>query len=414
MTVGLPIQRRAVGEAPIWVGEPRVAPVRGSGSNGSKIPPPMGSLAALLGDSPAMKGLRERAARLLQHPSDRGRLPLVLLQGETGTGKGLLAQALHDASPRATQPFVAENCAAIPVTLLEAKLFGYERGAFTGAREPKAGLFQAANRGTLFLDEVGDLPLELQAKLLKVLEDRAVRRLGATRTEPVDVWIISASNADLEAAVRERRFREDLYFRLAVYPLRMPPLRERGNDVILLAEHFLARHCAEYGLPAKALSPDARAALLAHPWRGNVRELDEHDGARGPLGRRPGRDGCPAGPLPRPRRPRRGAGRAAGAESAAGRHDRRGRAGAAPPSARRMLLERDGRGAASRYLPRHAALPDREAPAPSRGPSPAARADAPRRVRGGPASGAHARRSPRIRRPRWSAGRSVTSRSSAP
>ena len=273
MTVGLPIQRRAVGEAPIWVGEPRVAPVRGSGSNGSKIPPPMGSLAALLGDSPAMKGLRERAARLLQHPSDRGRLPLVLLQGETGTGKGLLAQALHDASPRATQPFVAENCAAIPVTLLEAKLFGYERGAFTGAREPKAGLFQAANRGTLFLDEVGDLPLELQAKLLKVLEDRAVRRLGATRTEPVDVWIISASNADLEAAVRERRFREDLYFRLAVYPLPIPPLRERGNDVILLAEHFLARHCAEYGLPAKALSPDARAALLAHPWRGNVREL---------------------------------------------------------------------------------------------------------------------------------------------
>ena len=316
MTVGLPIQRRTVGEAPIWVGEPRVAPVRGSGSNGSKIPPPMGSLAALLGDSPAMKGLRERAARLLQHPSDRGRLPLVLLQGETGTGKGLLAQALHDASPRATQPFVAENCAAIPVTLLEAKLFGYERGAFTGAREPKAGLFQAANRGTLFLDEVGDLPLELQAKLLKVLEDRAVRRLGATRTEPVDVWIISASNADLEAAVRERRFREDLYFRLAVFPLRMPPLRERGNDVILLAEHFLARHCAEYGLPAKALSPDARAALLAHPWRGNVRELTNTMERDGPLGRRPGRDGGPAGPLPGRRRSCRRAGRAADAESA--------------------------------------------------------------------------------------------------
>src|SRR5262245_43626843 len=159
MTVGLPIQRRAVGEAPIWVGEPGVAPARGSRSNGSKIPPPMGPLAALLGDSPAMKGLREKAARLLQHQSDRGRLPPVLLQGETGTGKGLLAQVLHNESARASQPFVPENCAAIPTTLLEARLFGHERGAFTDAREPKPGLFQAANHGTLFLDEVGDLPL---------------------------------------------------------------------------------------------------------------------------------------------------------------------------------------------------------------------------------------------------------------
>jgi DNA-binding NtrC family response regulator/tetratricopeptide (TPR) repeat protein len=233
----------------------------------------MRPLAALLGDSPGMKALRENAARLLQHASDRGRLPPVLIQGETGTGKGLLAQALHDEGPRAGQPFVPENCAAIPETLLEARFFGYERGAFTDAREPKAGLFQAANRGTLFLDEVALLPEALQAKLLKALEDRAVRRLGATRTEPVDVWIITASNEDLLAAVRTHRFREDLYHRLAVFPLRLPPLRERGDDVILLAERYLAAACAEYGLAVKVLSPDARAALLAHSWPGNVREL---------------------------------------------------------------------------------------------------------------------------------------------
>jgi DNA-binding NtrC family response regulator/tetratricopeptide (TPR) repeat protein len=233
----------------------------------------MGPLAAILGDSPAIKELREKAARLFQHQSDRGRLLPVLIQGETGTGKGLLAQVLHDESPRAAQPFIAENCAAIPETLLEARFFGHERGAFTDARESKPGLFQAANHGTLFLDEIALLPGPLQAKLLKALEDRAVRRLGATRAEPVDVWVIAASNKDLMAAVRERRFREDLYHRLAVFPLRMPPLRERGKDVILLAEHFLARACAEYGLPPKSLASDARAALLAHSWGGNVREL---------------------------------------------------------------------------------------------------------------------------------------------
>jgi DNA-binding NtrC family response regulator len=233
----------------------------------------MGPLAALLGDSPAMRALRESAARLLQHPSDRGRLPSLLIQGETGAGKGVLARALHDEGPRKDQLFLDLNCAAIPKPLLEAELFGFERGAFTDARQPKPGLFQAANRGTLFLDEVGELPLELQAKLLKVLEDRAVRRLGATRTEPVDIWIITASNKDLRAEMRARRFREDLYHRLAVVTLALPPLRERGADVILLAEHFLAGCCAEYGQPAKTLAPDARSALLAHPWRGNVREL---------------------------------------------------------------------------------------------------------------------------------------------
>ena len=220
-----------------------------------------------------MVAVRETAARLLQRQSERGRLPPVLIQGETGVGKGLLARALHRAGPRASGPFVDVNCAAIPETLLEAELFGYERGAFTDARHAKAGLFQTANHGTIFLDEVGLLPEALQAKLLKALEDRAVRRLGSTRTEPVDVWIVTASNEDLASAARARRFREDLYHRLAVVTLTIPPLRDRGEDVLLLAAHFLGRACAEYRLPSRSLTPDARAALLAYPWPGNVREL---------------------------------------------------------------------------------------------------------------------------------------------
>src|SRR5262249_35824311 len=156
-------------------------------------------------------------------------------------------------------PFVDVNCAAIPETLLEAELFGYERGAFTDARHPKAGLFQTANHGTIFLDEVGLLPEALQAKLLKALEDRAVRRLGSTRSEPTDVWIVTASNEDLTTAVRTRRFREDLYHRLAVVTLTIPPLRARGEDVLRLASHFLGRACAEYRLPLRTLTEDARA-----------------------------------------------------------------------------------------------------------------------------------------------------------
>ena len=273
MAGGVTIRAGRVGEPPVWVGERlptggRVPPV-----DGRKIPAPMGPLAALLGDSPAMTALRESATRLLQHSSDRGRLPPLLIQGETGVGKGLLARALHDEGPRATRPFLDVNCAAIPDTLLEAELFGFERGAFTDAREPKAGLFQAANHGTLFLDEVALLPDGLQGKLLKALEDRAVRRLGATRSEPIDVWIVTASNLDLLGAVRARRFREDLYHRLAVVTLRLPPLRERGADIVRLAEHFLAGACREYGLPAKRLASDAVAALRQHPWPGNVREL---------------------------------------------------------------------------------------------------------------------------------------------
>jgi DNA-binding NtrC family response regulator/tetratricopeptide (TPR) repeat protein len=233
--------------------------------------PPL--LIELLGESPGMVAVRDTAARLLQRQSERGRLPPVLIQGETGVGKGLLARTLHRAGPRASGPFVDVNCAAIPETLLEAELFGYERGAFTDARHPKAGLFQTANHGTIFLDEVGLMPEALQAKLLKALEDRAVRRLGGTRSETVDIWILTASNEDLAAAARARRFREDLYHRLAVVTMTIPPLRERGEDILRLAVHFLTRACAEYHLPLRSLTPEARTALLAYSWPGNVREL---------------------------------------------------------------------------------------------------------------------------------------------
>jgi len=233
----------------------------------------MDPLAELIGESPALVAVREQIRRIFQRRPEGQRLPPVLLQGETGTGKGLLARALHRAGPRAGGPFVDVNCAAIPETLLEAELFGFERGAFTDARQAKPGLFQTAHRGSLFLDEVGLLPEPLQAKLLTVLEERAVRRLGATRSEPADVWIIAASNQDLAAAARARRFREDLYHRLAVLTLWLPPLRERGQDVLRLAEHFLARAAADYALPPRALTPEARAALLAYPWPGNIREL---------------------------------------------------------------------------------------------------------------------------------------------
>src|SRR2546427_7602437 len=230
-------------------------------------------LADLIGDSSGIEAIRERVVRLLQRQGELRRLPPVLIEGETGTGKGLLARMIHKAGPRADGPFVDVNCAAIPETLLEAEMFGFERGAFTDARRAKPGLFQAANRGTIFLDEVGLLSEPLQAKLLKVLEERSVRRLGATRDEHVDVWILTATNEDLRAAIQRRRFREDLYHRLAVLSLTLPPLRQRAGDVLTLSEHFLSRACADYGMPPKSLAADARAALLAYPWPGNVREL---------------------------------------------------------------------------------------------------------------------------------------------
>lgn len=233
----------------------------------------MKQLAELIGSSPAIEALRDQIRRLIARQQIGHRLPSVLISGETGTGKGLVAHLLHRCSPRAGGPFVPINCAAIPDTLLEAELFGYERGAFTDARQPKPGLFQAAHRGTIFLDEIALLPEGLQAKLLKAIEERAVRRLGGTRSEPFDAWVLSATNTDLALAIRERSFREDLYHRLAVLTLRLPPIRERGTDVVILAEHFLERACADYGLAPRSLSAAARATLMAYSWPGNVREL---------------------------------------------------------------------------------------------------------------------------------------------
>jgi transcriptional regulator with AAA-type ATPase domain/predicted ATPase len=217
--------------------------------------------------------VREQLCRLLAAQSASRRCPSVLVSGETGTGKGLVVRTLHSLSTRADGPFVDLDCAAIPETLLEAEVFGFERGAFTDARQAKPGLLQAAHGGTLFLDEIGLLPRGLQGKLLKAVEERTVRRLGSTRSEAVDVWIIAATSEDLAAASKEGRFREDLYHRLATITLVLPPLRERGRDILLLADHFLSRACADYGLPPKSLRPDAQSALLGYRWPGNVREL---------------------------------------------------------------------------------------------------------------------------------------------
>lgn len=233
----------------------------------------MDALRELIGESAKIERLRRQVLHLLGRERTMRRLPPILIQGETGTGKGLLARVMHRGGPHASGPFVDLNCAAIPDALLEAELFGYERGAFTDARQSKPGLVQAANGGTLFLDEIGLLPRGLQPKLLTVLEVGSVRRLGALKSEAVSVSIIAATNVNLLAEVREGRFREDLYHRLAVVTLEVPPLRERAGDIVLLAEHVLTRVCDEYNVAQRALSDDARAALLAYDWPGNVREL---------------------------------------------------------------------------------------------------------------------------------------------
>jgi two-component system response regulator AtoC len=233
----------------------------------------MDELAPLLGESPAINAVREKLRQLSARQPAGRRLPAMLIQGETGTGKGLVARIIHRMGPRKGGPFVDINCPAIPETLLEAELFGFERGAFTDAHRAKPGLFQAAHGGTLFLDEVGLLPASVQAKLLTAIEERSVRRLGSTRSEAVDACFISATNIDLQAELRERRFREDLYHRLAVITLELPALRDREGDVLFLAERFLARTCADYGLPPKRLDAEAKVRLLAYAWPGNIREL---------------------------------------------------------------------------------------------------------------------------------------------
>jgi two-component system, NtrC family, response regulator len=198
----------------------------------------------------------------------------VLLLGETGTGKEVVAHAIHAASARADRPFIAINCAALPDALLESELFGHTRGAFTGAERDRRGAFEEAHSGTLFLDEVGETSGAFQAKLLRVLQERAVRPLGGARSREVDVRIVAATHRDLRHEVARGRFREDLFFRLHVFPIRIPPLRERSEDILALARHFLARHAASEGVAACSLSPASQQRLLAHRWPGNARELE--------------------------------------------------------------------------------------------------------------------------------------------
>ncbi|HVF56152.1 MAG TPA: sigma-54 dependent transcriptional regulator [Pyrinomonadaceae bacterium] len=198
----------------------------------------------------------------------------VLLLGESGTGKELFARAVHHLSPRRDRAFVAINCAAIPETLIESELFGHERGAFTGATERRPGKFELASGGTIFLDEIGELPLAVQGKLLRAIEEKMVDRIGGRAPVPVDVRIVAATNRNLQAAAEHGEFRRDLYFRLAVFPVEIPPLRERGDDVLLLARHFAAQYGKELRKREATLSDEALAALAAHAWPGNVRELE--------------------------------------------------------------------------------------------------------------------------------------------
>jgi len=228
----------------------------------------MGMAGPLIGNGVAFREVTEAVAMVA--PVDSA----VLLHGETGTGKEVIARAIHDAGPRRHQRFVAINCAAIPGGLLESELFGHERGAFTGAVSQTVGRFQAADRGTLFLDEVGDLPLELQPKLLRVLQEQQVERLGSGgRATCVDVRVIAATNQDLEEMVQQRTFRADLFYRLNVFPVRIPPLRERTDDIPLLVEHFVRRFAERQGKCIDEIPDTIIDTLRHHAWPGNVREL---------------------------------------------------------------------------------------------------------------------------------------------
>src|SRR5687767_11422306 len=221
----------------------------------------------IVGESPVMKKLFSVIERVA--PTDAS----VLITGATGTGKELAARAIHDLSPRSAKAFVDINCSAIPDTLIEAELFGHQRGTFTGAHENRSGLFEKASGGTLFLDEVDALNLSAQAKLLRVLQERTVRRIGARANIAIDVRIISASNSDLAQAVAAGRFRPDLYYRLRVLPLHMPELCTRGDDVRMLVDHFLRMKSARNGQAERLFTPEALRALVEYPWPGNVREL---------------------------------------------------------------------------------------------------------------------------------------------
>jgi transcriptional regulator with PAS, ATPase and Fis domain len=198
----------------------------------------------------------------------------VLVAGETGTGKELVAREIHRRSPRASGPFVAVNCGAIPESLLESELFGHVRGAFTGAVATRGGKFQAANGGTLFLDEIGDMPVSLQVKLLRALQERTVTKVGDSRPEPVDIRVLAATNKVLEDEIAAGRFREDLYYRLNVVSIVLPPLRDRGEDVIVIARFFLQKYAREFASRARTFAPAAAVALRKYAWPGNIRELE--------------------------------------------------------------------------------------------------------------------------------------------
>lgn len=227
-----------------------------------------GAFSAIIGESASIKEQVVRAERLARH-----RNATTLILGETGTGKELFARAIHDASPRCDGPFVPVNCSALPENLLESELFGHERGAFTGAHAAKPGLFETADGGTLFLDEMGSLPLPLQAKLLRVLDDKQIRRVGGNKGREVDVRVLAAANEDLEGRSQDGSFREDLFYRLSGVTFKLPPLRERGDDVLLITKALLARLSKEHGLPVPALSSELQEMLRSHSWPGNVREL---------------------------------------------------------------------------------------------------------------------------------------------
>jgi nitrogen regulation protein NR(I) len=223
---------------------------------------------AIVGNSRAIQTVYKEIGRLTS------KLVTVLIRGETGTGKELVARALYQHSDRAQQPFIVVNCVAIPETLLESELFGHEQGAFTGATARRIGRFEQANKGTLFLDEIGDMTMSTQAKLLRVLQEKTVRRLGGKEVIPVDVRILAATHRDLETAMRDNEFREDLYYRLNVAVITVPPLRDRREDIPPLVHHFLQRYGAELGSPNAAMAPEAIQFLNQQPWPGNVRELE--------------------------------------------------------------------------------------------------------------------------------------------
>lgn len=222
----------------------------------------------MVGGCPQMLELFRRIRKVAQTNSS------VLIQGESGTGKELVARALHEASSRRDSPLISVNCAAIPENLIESELFGHEKGAFTGATSTRTGLIEAANNGTLFLDEIGELPLEAQARLLRVLQEHEIRKVGSVQSQKVDVRLVAATHRDLKQFVREGRFREDLFYRINVMPLHIPPLRERGNDILELADRILERTCERLGSGRMTFSADAIQAITTYPWPGNVRELE--------------------------------------------------------------------------------------------------------------------------------------------